>query len=332
MEDLAAFTGLSRPTISKYFDDPALVRASIRAKLEAAIAASSYRPNMFASNLQRRGSKVLGVIIPDSTDPFYMELTRRLHNLADEVGLFAVVLSSSGSQTRQNDAITRLQSMNVMGMIVAPLAGDDTTARLEDMGAEIPIVYVDAAPNASAAFVGTDNTYSFGLMVDYLCRSGEPPCFMAMPPVNSNAAARRLAYARAMEALGHQPQILEMPQEKRWDFERFGYEQMARHLDAGLPRQTVLCANDRMAFGAQLCAWERGLEIGLHKALRIAGHDDHPLSQYACPPMTTVAQPFGEIAHLAMAQVLGHAARNASENWKGARIFLKSRLMLRSSA
>jgi len=30
----------------------------------------------------------------------------------------------------------------------------------------------------------------------------------------------------------------------------------------------------------------------------VAGHDDHPLSQYACPPVTTVAQNDDEIDRL----------------------------------
>jgi DNA-binding transcriptional LysR family regulator len=32
----------------------------------------------------------------------------------------------------------------------------------------------------------------------------------------------------------------------------------------------------------------------------VAGHDDHPLSQYACPPVTTVAQNDDEIDRLAI--------------------------------
>ncbi|TJX12521.1 MAG: LacI family transcriptional regulator, partial [Mesorhizobium sp.] len=78
MEDFSDFVGLSRTTVSKYFNDPNSVRKNTRSAIEAALKKSDFRPSMFAVNLNRRRSNILGVIIPNSTDPFYMALTRRI--------------------------------------------------------------------------------------------------------------------------------------------------------------------------------------------------------------------------------------------------------------
>ncbi|HHC30210.1 MAG TPA: LacI family transcriptional regulator, partial [Rhodobacterales bacterium] len=86
MEEFAAFCGLSRPTVSKYFDDPRSVRASTREKIENALAASDYRPNFFAINQNRRLTKNIGIVVPYFADPFFAEIARRIETMVIEVG------------------------------------------------------------------------------------------------------------------------------------------------------------------------------------------------------------------------------------------------------
>ncbi|TGV95397.1 LacI family transcriptional regulator, partial [Mesorhizobium sp. M2D.F.Ca.ET.145.01.1.1] len=66
----------------------------------------------------------------------------------------------------------------------------------------------------------------------------------------------------------------------------------------GLPARTLLCANDRLAFGVMSAAFSRGLKIGRRADcdFRVAAHDDHPLSRYTCPALTTMAQDFAAMA------------------------------------
>ena len=335
MEDFAAYVGLSRPTVSKFFNDPASVRSNTRKRIEQAIGASGFRPNLFAVNLKRRRTRILGVIIPNAADPFYMELTRRIEEIADAAGYFAVVLSSAGRPDLEVEAIERFQSMNIAGAIVAPLGGTGVQGKLASLGSRVPLIYVDSPGADDAPFVGTDNRHSFGLIVDYLCRSGEPPCFQGMPGVNRNAQSRRLAYEEAMQAAGHAPMVLPTPEGASWEFERIGHEQTQLALRAGLPTRTLLCANDRLAFGALLAGWEAGLRIGHGPefALRIAGHDDHPLARYACPPLTTVAQDYAEIARIAMNRLLVMLdERDPQDGEDSDQVLLKAALMLRFSA
>ncbi|WP_160012169.1 LacI family DNA-binding transcriptional regulator [Rhizobium sp. 18055] len=336
MEDFSEFVGLSRPTVSKYFNDPSSVRKKTRDLIEEALEKSGFRPNIFAVNLNRRRSNIIGVVIPNSTDPFYMALTRRIEIIANEAGFLAFVLSSEGRPDMEDNAIKTFKSMNVAGAIIAPLGVQSRQTTLEQLGESIPLVYVDSPINETSAFVGTDNRQSFGLIVDYLCRSGEPPCYFGMPQVNTNAATRRSAYTEAMERLHVEPKYVSITDSKTWDFERFAFEEASRLLENPdrLPTRTILCANDRLAFGFIAAAWQRGLKIG-HGAeydLRVAGHDDHPLSEYACPPITTVAQNYNEIGRLAIELLLSKLSEE-DETFHGRdQILLKSELMLRRSA
>lgn len=349
MEEFSEFVGLSRPTVSKYFNDPSSVRKRTRDTIEEALKKSGFQPNIFAVNLNRRRSNIIGIIIPNSADPFYMALTRRIEIVAAEAGFLAFVLSSDGQPEREERAIRTFQSMNVAGAIIAPLGLLARPSQLEQFNRSIPLVYVDSPPNDGVAFVGTDHRQSFGLIIDYLCRSGEPPAYLGMPDVNTNARTRLGIYLGAMEGLGAEPKVLPLPSVWTWDFERFAFEEAARLFErpGALPSRTILCGNDRIAFGVIAAAYQRGLKVG-HGAdcdLRVAGHDDHPLSQYACPPLTTVAQNYNEIGRLAtelLLQKLGEAlaaeprpgisAGSTAAGPLKERILLKSELMLRRSA
>lgn len=336
MEDFSEFVGLSRPTVSKYFNDPSSVRKKTRDAIEEALKKSGFRPNIFAVNLNRRRSNIIGVVIPNSTDPFYMALTRRIELIANEAGFLAFVLSSDGRADMEDSAIKTFKSMNVAGAIIAPLGMRSRQTTLEQLGQSIPLVYVNSPLDETSAFVGTDNRQSFGLIVDYLCRSGEPPCYFGMPQVNTNAATRQTAYREAMTRLGAEPRILAVSDSVSWDFERFAFEEASRLLEKPdeLPTRTILCANDRLAFGIIAAAWQKGLRVG-HGGdcdLRVAGHDDHPLSQYACPPITTVAQNYNEIGRLAIELLLYKLDETDDPAGGRDQILLKSELMLRRSA
>lgn len=332
MEDFSAYVGLSRPTVSKFFNDPGSVRGSTRAKIEAALAESDFRPNHFAVNLKRRRSNILGIIIPNSADPFYMELTRSVEQLALQSGFLVFMLSSNGRHDLESAAIARLQSMNVAGLIVVPTGAGESNDKLAELERKLPLVYVDSPPGHDCIFVGTDNAQSMGLMVDYLCSSGEPPCYLGMPPVNRNAFDRRDGYAAAMRAAGREPMLLPIPSDQTWEFERFGHVAAAELIRRGLPTRTLLCANDRVALGAQLAAWEAGIRVGRDPGddLRIAGHDDHPQARFACPPLTTVAQNYAEMARLATTELLDRIDEDPGS--PPSSTLLRAELRLRASA
>mgnify|MGYP005818477877 CR=1 FL=1 len=64
MDDFASVSGISRPTISKYFNDPDSVRKSTRERIEKALEQYDYRPNFYAMNQNRRLTKNVGIVIP----------------------------------------------------------------------------------------------------------------------------------------------------------------------------------------------------------------------------------------------------------------------------
>ncbi len=336
MVEFAQLSGISRPTVSKYFNDPSSVRASTRAQIEKALLRYDYRPNLFAVNLNKRKPRIIGMIVPDLADPFFSELVRHVEGHAHAAGLFLLVLTSRGEARLEARAIETLLSLKIAGAIMAPLGQASRPSMIESLQARVPIVFLDSRLDDASSFVGTDNAQSVALITDYLCRTGERPTFFAMPPVNHNAQERRAAYLDTMARLGLQPELIEVPLKRDWQFEAVGHAQALRIIDskAGFPTRTILCANDRIAMGVMAAAFQRGLKIGREAdcQLRIAGHDDQPLSRYTCPPLTTVGQDFEKLGRASLDILLRHVEAGDGPRGRPEQVRIDATLVMRSSA
>jgi DNA-binding LacI/PurR family transcriptional regulator len=338
MEEFAQAAGLSRPTVSKFFHDPASVRAKTRAKIEAILKQSGFRPNIFAVNLNRRRSKIIGLIVPDPTDPFYMTLAQRIETEATEAGYLALVLSSNGRPEVEARAIETITALNVAGAIIAPLGETSQHARLKSLAREIPLIFIDAPLDDDGPFVGTNNHQSIPLITEYLCRSGDHPTYFDTPKTNNNAIDRRNAYVATMERLNLEPRFASQAPSNDWNFEKASFDEAARILrNGGFPTRTLLCANDRVAFGVLAAMYQAGLKVGFGPDcnFRVAGHDNQRLSAYTCPPLTTVSQDCDRMGRVALSMLLTRIESKepaASSRTGSERVLLDASLVLRKSA
>jgi DNA-binding LacI/PurR family transcriptional regulator len=335
MEDFAAVSGISRPTVSKYFNDPESVRKSTRTKIETALEQYDYRPNIYAINQNRSRTKNIGLVVPNLTDPFFAAIARTMEGLIVEAGFNPLLLSSHGGPDQEVSNLESLRSIKPAGVLLAPLGRPSRTEAVADFAQHIPTVLFDAnLDDIGEAFFGSDNVQSINLIVDYLCRSGEPPAFFEMDnPINPNALKRHNAYRDAMSRLGHAPQFIRIRGEG-WNFEEIGYTEGKRVIsDGALPSTSILCSNDRLAIGLLAAAFECGLKVGIESDcdLRIAGHDDHPFARFTCPGLTTISQDYTSIGVRSVEAILGLIETGEPAETRDVALF-EGRLVLRGSA
>ena len=337
MLELSAAIGVSRPTLSRFFQDPTLLKPNTVARIEKGLARVEYVPNFFATRMNRKSTGLIGVIIPYLNDLFFTKLLESIEVAAMESGMTVITQCSHSDPAIEARAAETLMSMNVDGALVAPLGDHSDRAVQLRLKARLPFVLMDSRPTTmpSVDFVGTNHVQSTGLITEYLCRVGEPPVFLAMPRVNFNAREREDAYIARMETLGFEPEIIGTELLSRdWHFEEHG----AAALDAEFGHgryvdRSILCANDRVAIGAIRAAARHGLLPGrlATGGLRIAGHDDYPLCPYLNPALTTVAQDTGAIGRRAVSRLLEIIASEGTKDPPQVTLFDGS-LRLRESA
>ncbi len=333
MEEFSAISGISRPTVSKYFHDPESVRPSTREKIEAAVEKYDYRPNIFAMNQNRKMTKNVGIVVPLLTDPYFAEIARNLEQRCIDAGYRPTLFSAHGKPELEVEILDNLRSMKPAGVLLAPLGRASQRDALEKFCADVPTLIFDSSVDElGIAFVGSDNFQFTSHITDYLCRTGEPPCFFEMKtPANPNAHRRRQSYLTAMESFGHTPQVISIPGEG-WGFEEIGrlggHEALSKKQFA---TNTILCSNDRLAIGLLTACYEQGIKVGRGPdcTIRVAGQDGHPHSRYTCPPLTTISHDYNAVSKNA-AQALFAAIDGHVEPWKSTRI--EGKLVLRDSA
>ena len=195
-------SGISRPTLSKYFNDPDSVRQSTRKRIEKALDQHDYRPNVYAMNQNRRTTRNIGIVVPYLADPFFTEIGRAVEMACIDAGYSPILLSSHGNPDHEKENLESLRSLKPAGVLLAPFGRASDRKIIQKFSQDVPLVLFDAnISDTGEAFIGTDNFQSVGLIVEYLCRSGEPPCFFEMKtPSNPNAIKRRQAYQESMAA------------------------------------------------------------------------------------------------------------------------------------
>lgn len=321
MEHLSEAIGVSRPTLSRYFQDPERVSRTSRERIQQGLEQVEYVPNFFATRMNRASTGMIGVIIPYLNDLFFSRLLESIELAAMDAGYSVITKCSHSDPGIEAQAAETFMSMSVDGALVAPLGNHSDLRVHERLRSRLPFVLVDSRPEVMTEvdFVGSDHMQSTGLATEYLARVGGPPVFLAMPRVNYNAMERERAYLAKMDELGLEPRIIgtELIQ-GAGHFEAHGLAVLDHEFSKGhLTDASILCANDRVAIGALRAAASHGLEPGAMRkgGLRIAGHDDYPLCPFTTPTLTTVAQNVAAIGQAAVTRLVEsiHAQKSPTE-------------------
>ncbi|MEM7378605.1 MAG: LacI family DNA-binding transcriptional regulator [Pseudomonadota bacterium] len=304
MEEFAAAVGVSRPTVSKYFNDPNSVRSTTRTRIEAALERYEYRPNIYAINQNRRHTKSIGIVVPYLADPFFAEMVRVVERQCVDAGFSPSLFSAYGERSVEVDILDSLRSLRPAGVLMAPLGRASDKQAIEAFCRDVPTVLFDSnIEGLGQAFIGSDNHSFVSQTVDYLTRTGDAPFLFEMrDPANPNADKRGAAFEHCMAERGLEPRRVQIDGHG-WQFEDIGHRGALALLTRGeLPSQTVLCSNDRLAIGFLSACYELGVSVGRDAecALRVASHDDHPFSRFTCPALTTAAHGYAEVSKRAV--------------------------------
>lgn len=333
MEQFAAISGISRPTVSKYFNDPNSVRRSTRERIEVAIKKYEYRPNVFAMNQNRAMTKNIGIVVPLLSDPFFAEIARRLEQRCIEAGYRPTLFSAHGDPGLEAAILDNLRSLKPAGVLLAPLGRASDRGAIEKFCAVVPTLVFDSdVEELGIAFVGSDNFQFTSHITEYLRRTGEAPSYFEMKtPANPNAHRRRQSYIDTMEASGLTPQVISVEGEG-WEFEEIGFQGGLKALSQSrFDTNTILCSNDRLAVGLLAACYAQGVTVGRDEGceIRIAGQDGHPLTRYTCPPLTTISHDYDKVSKHA-ADALFEAIDGSVTPWKSTRV--EGQLIFRDSA
>src|SRR5438093_9927212 len=95
-DDVARRAGVSVATVSYVLNGgPRGVSEEKRQRVLAAVAALGYRPNAIARSLRARRTWILGLVLPDSANPYFAALSHAVEEAAAARGYQVVVANAA---------------------------------------------------------------------------------------------------------------------------------------------------------------------------------------------------------------------------------------------
>jgi LacI family transcriptional regulator, galactose operon repressor len=327
MKQIAERAQVSLGTVSHVVNGTAVVREKLRKRVLEAIASLGYQPSQLARGLRRNSTNMLGMVIPDITNPFFPSVVRGVEDAAFKASFRIVLCNTDNDPAKERAYIDELRSYRPAGLLVIPAAErNNSSENGYTISSGVPIVYIDRCPSdwkGDAVIVANEN--GAFLATEHLIKMGHTQLAMLSGPTNLTNACERLSgfqKALAKYRLSIAPEYIQ-----ETSFDRDGGYRSGKQLLNMLPRPTaIFAANDLLALGALLAAREIGLRCP--KDVSIIGFDDLELGMFTDPALSSV--------HQSGYQMGATAARILLERIKGKKgraqqIVLPTELRIRNS-
>lgn len=295
-DDVAKLAGVSSATVSHVVNNgPRNVSPETRAKVLQAIRELGYKPNAVARNLRRQRTSTLGLIIPDTFNPYFAEVARGIEAVAFENGYIVVLCHSHYNLEREIRYIDVLSEERVAGVIWVPATYDDMPAK-RLLEYQIPLVILDRSiGRRDVLSVVADNFRGGYIATEHLISLGHRRIGCITRPVGLDHSNERIRGYQAALSDHNLPVDESLLVSGGYKFED-GRRAAMELIDCQPPPTALFAYNDIMAIGAMHAAKERGLRIPEH--LSIVGFDDIPGAAFTFPPLTSVCQPKLEMGRL----------------------------------
>jgi LacI family transcriptional regulator len=298
IKDVALLARVSVTTVSHVVNKTRFVSQESCARVEDAIRTLSYVPSAVARSLRSKTTHTLGMLIPNSSNPYFAQLVHSVEDHCFGAGYNLIICNTSDEPNRQSIYLQVLAERRVDGLIVVS-TGEDNSLATQLLGLKMPTVLVDREiAGLRCDLVETANVDGGLMATRYLLELGHRRIACIGGTRGLVVSEQRIkGWKQAMLAAGLSeimPDLL-----LYGDFtSQGGYVITQTMLNLNpMPTAIFLC-NDLMAIGALRAAHEASLRVP--DALSIVGFDDIEFASFTSPPLSTVAQPTRRIGTLAV--------------------------------
>jgi LacI family transcriptional regulator len=291
IQDVAKLAGVSLGTVSNVLNYPDRVREQTVRKVTRAIDQLGFVRNDAARQLKAGKSKALGMIVLDSSNPFFGEMARGAEGAAAEEGYQLFLGNSSHELAREANYLNMFREHRLSGALLSPI--DQATELINtsrQMGTQV--VLVDRMEDASlCCSVSVDDVAGGRLAAQHLIDLGRKKLAFVGGPLDIRQVADRLQGARESVRASKSKASIKAYRAKAQDV------LSGREVGMSILRENkenrpdaVFAANDLLAVGL-LQAFALKSSVSVPDEIAIVGYDDIDFAQSAVVPLTSIKQP-----------------------------------------
>ena len=250
--DVAREAGVSVATVSRVLNKNGPVSPAAHEKVALAIAKLNYQPNVWGRRLRRKESKMLLILVPTISNPFYSSIVAGIEDEARRCQFGTMLCIVNGDEVREREFIELLFDGQADGAVMLCVNKDNR--HIKEIADKVPIVQCcEFFKDADIAHVSVDNFAAAAQVVRYLHSLGH----------------KKIGFVGSVN--------------------QRGISAARQFLDRPYRPTAVFCISDVLAMGAIRAAG--GLGIRVPEELSVVGFDDVEYATMMNPMLTTVSQP-----------------------------------------
>ncbi len=288
IKDVAREAGVTVTTVSRVLNNRGYISEATRKKVNQVMDNLGYSPNEIARSLYRKHSRMIGLIIPTVSHPFFGELASAIELSTYEAGYKTILCNSHLDQTKERIYVEMLKSHKMDGIIMA----SHTLEVDEYENLNMPLVTVDRQISDSIPSIASDNSEGGRLAAQLLIRKGAKKAAYICGSLKLNLLANRRydAFVQVMNANNVSHTVIQTNIDV---FDTTQYATLVNELFSDHPDIDAVFASDiKAAHVVQTCS---RLGRRVPQDVMVVGYDDIKLANLLVPRLTTIHQPIAEM-------------------------------------
>lgn len=327
IQDVAQKAGVSKTTVSRILNgNYAQTSEETTRKVLETIRELDYRPNALAQGLKSMRTRVIGIMLSNLQNPFWMRVLEGVEDTCRSSQYHLMISNSNESADLEEEHVRGYQMRKVDGILVNPtMQNRSVFESLQDT--EFPMVVLNRRlDKAGFHSIQMDNELGASLAVEHLVRLGRTriAAFVYNNSRVSTWTDRIRGYRKAMERHGFGPDRISVVETEQ---DGASVKEKTMALCRVNPPDAILSTNNMMTLDILEGIKESGLRIPQDIAL--IGYDETAWARHLEPPLTTVSQPAYEMGKLAAETLIKLIEGNRKPRAKT--IMLRPELVVRRS-
>ena len=327
--DIAKALHISAATVSRGLKNHPAIKKETKKKIQDTAQQMGYQQNIFASNLRRKKTNTIGVVVPRLNSYFMSAVIAGIEKVANQAGYNLIISQSLESIKKEKANVTTMYHSRVDGLLVS-LAGDTEDAAhfkfLLKKG--IPLIFFDRVfdlPNCTSIVI---NNYQAGYeATHHLLEQGCRRIVHIGGNLRSSVYSERLKGYRQALTDAHIACDPELVMSTNLSDEA-GVEAARRILRMAPLPDGIFTANDTSAVACMSELKRAGIQIP--REIAIVGFNDDPLSRVMEPQLTTIHYPGHEMGEVAARTLINRMNNIMSDSLNT--IVLRHELIVRASS
>jgi LacI family transcriptional regulator len=311
MEEVAQKAGVSTTTVSHVINKTRFVKEETKSKVIKAMDDLKYQPNFAARSLRSQRSNIIGLMMPDISNSFFMTLVKGVESVLRKNGYSLVLCNSDDNLEIEKDHLKVFNTQLVDGLIMRTTADDHSF--LGEYIKNYPAIFVDCKPRGfqGDGCVLVDNVVGAYQAVNFLLERGHRKIGIIAGIAGLTSSEERLqGYLNALRDHGvESDNLLIKYSDSRSDD---GYK-LCRELIENTDVTALFTGNNLITIGAMRFLREKKIKIP--DELALIGFDDREWALIIDPPLTVISQPSYKMGEKA-AELLLEKINNKSDEFK----------------